>query len=483
MLKLIDTILQRFQCCFKRKDTFSWFVVIVMGMIVRTNLRGVSSIVGCLHLDSCHYESMIYFFRSTAFNLDDIKHQWLIIVQQYIQPVKIDERSILIGDHIKVGKEARYMPAVKKLHQDSENVGKSEYIFGHQFGMIGILAEGPTTQCVPLNIDLHDGIDEIKALKNDSSGQVTSETLPRENCIVKMIQMVGTYVKSTSEPVIFLLDAYFPSISSFNSVEAINQEYHSQLVTLIMRAKSNTVAFAEPQKPEKRGKGRPRIYGEKIVFKNVFKNCPEMFQTININLYGKNETVQYLCMDLLWKPIGRKVRFVLVKTGEKRMILMCSDRTLRPEQIILAYSYRFKIEISFKMLKHVIGSFGYHFWTKALPKLSRLKTKTDLSTVKKLNEKESILATTRAIEVFTFLSCMAMGILTIVSLTFPTLVWQKFSGWLRTRSSQLPSVETVRSVVQQELSWNFRNLSHYATLSKIQAYQQLESDTSEKMRA
>jgi len=87
--------------------------------------------------------------------------------------VKIDERSILIGDHIKVGKEARYMPAVKKLHQDSENVGKSEYIFGHQFGMIGILAEGPTTQCVPLNIDLHDGIDEIKALKNDSSRQVT----------------------------------------------------------------------------------------------------------------------------------------------------------------------------------------------------------------------------------------------------------------------------------------------------------------------
>jgi hypothetical protein len=76
----------------------------------------------------------------------------------------------------------------------------------------------------PLNIDLHDGIDEIKALKNDSSGQVTSETLPRENCIVKMIQMVGTYVKSTSEPVIFLLDAYFPSISSFNSVEAINCE-------------------------------------------------------------------------------------------------------------------------------------------------------------------------------------------------------------------------------------------------------------------
>jgi hypothetical protein len=78
----------------------------------------------------------------------------------------------------------------------------------------------------------------------------------------------------------------------------------------------------------------------------------------------KEQNGTVLIMDLLWKPIGRKVRFVLVKTGEKMMILMCSDFTLYPEQIILAYSYQFKIEVSFKMLKHVIGSFGYHFWTK-----------------------------------------------------------------------------------------------------------------------
>ena len=482
MLKLIDTILQRFQCCFKRKETFSWFVIIVVGMIVRTNLRGVSTIMGCLHLNSCHYESMIYFFRSAAYKLADIKHQWLFAVEQHIKPVKINEQSILIGDHIKVSKEAKYTPGVKKLHQDSENVGKSEFIYGHQFGMIGLLAEGPTTQCVPLDIELHDGIDEINALKYDSSDQVISET-PRENIIVKMIQMAGRYVNATSENIIFLLDAYFPSASSFNTVEAINQEHLSKLITLIMRAKSNTVAFKEPPKVEKRGKGRPRIYGEKIVFKNIFKYCLESFQTTNINLYGKKETVQYLCMDLLWRPIARKVRFVLVKTGDKMMILMCSDLTLHPEQIILAYSYRFKIEVSFKMLKHVIGSFGYHFWTKALPKLSRFKTKTDLSAIKNLAEKERILATTRAIEVFAFLSCIAMGIMTIISLKFPTMVWLKFPGWLRTRSSALPSVETVRSVVQQELSWNFRNLSHYATLSKIQAYQRLDFDEPEKVGA
>lgn len=76
--------------------------------------------------------------------------------------------------------------------------GKAEYIFGHQFGMIGILPEGPTTQCVPLDIDLHDGIDDINALNHDSSEQAISET-PRKNSIVRMIQMAGRYVNATSE--------------------------------------------------------------------------------------------------------------------------------------------------------------------------------------------------------------------------------------------------------------------------------------------
>lgn len=31
------------------------------------------------------------------------------------------------------------MPDVKKLHQESENSSKAEYIFGHMFGEVGVL--------------------------------------------------------------------------------------------------------------------------------------------------------------------------------------------------------------------------------------------------------------------------------------------------------------------------------------------------------
>lgn len=472
MFKLINEILHQFRICFKREETFGWFVIIIVGMLIRSDMRGISSLVGSLCLQPRCYEMMLHFFRSKAFDLKHIKFKWQSIIIKYVEPVMIDDYMVLIGDHIKVSKEARHMPGVKKLHQDSENAGKSEYIFGHQHGMLGILAKGASNQCIPLDIELHDGIDEINNLDDNSVN------MEDNNSIMKMIHMAGRFVKSKGQKAVVLLDAFFTSGDSFNAVEKINKEGGEHSITLITRAKANTVAYEEPYIPEKRGRGRPKKYGKKVVFKNVFKEINYSFETVKLNLYGKNETVKYTYMDLIWKPVGRKIRFVLVKTNEKCMILACSDLSMQPEKIINAYSYRFKIEVSFKMLKHIVGGFCYHFWTTAMPKLSRFKTNNDLSKVTEEKEREKIILTMRAIEVFSFISCITMGILTIISLNFPNLVWGRFTGWLRTRSSEVPSIETVRSVLQQDMWRNIHKVSNYATLSNIRKYQKSEDSIS-----
>ena len=106
-----------------------------------------------------------------------------------------------------------------------------------------------------------------------------------------------------------------------------------------------------------------------------------------------------------------------------------------------------------------------------MPKISRFKTNSDLSSITEDRDKKKIISTMRAIEVYTFLSCMALGILSMISLSFPGSVWDKFSDWLRTRSSQNPSVETVRSVLRQKLWRNIYNLNSHATLANIHRYQ------------
>lgn len=64
MLKLIDGILQQFRICFKREETFGWFIVIVAGMLLRTEMRGITTIIGCLGLEPNCYEAILHFFRS-----------------------------------------------------------------------------------------------------------------------------------------------------------------------------------------------------------------------------------------------------------------------------------------------------------------------------------------------------------------------------------------------------------------------------------
>lgn len=85
-------------------------------------------------------------------------------------------------------------------------------------------------------------------------------------------------------------------------------------------------------------------------------------------LYVKQAVVHYLCLDLIWKPVKKLVRFVVVESDNGSCVLMSTSLTLSPEDIIAIYALRFKIETSFAEQKNDMGCFAYHFWTTALPK-------------------------------------------------------------------------------------------------------------------
>lgn len=159
----------------------------------------------------------------------------------------------------------------------------------------------------------------------------------------------------------------------------------------------------------------------------LFETMPECFEDTTIELYGKYKTVSFLCLDLIWKPIGEKVRFVLVCDGSDRFILMCSDLTLSADDIILSYSYRFKIEVSFKVLKHLIGAFFYRFWTGVWPRIGK-RTVSDLSAAGDERSQRLIKQATEAIEGFVNFACIATGILQIVALNFHQTIWNKYLG-------------------------------------------------------
>jgi hypothetical protein len=140
MIREISRILASFRPCFTRSAAFNWFCTVVFGFIVRIDLCGVSSFVRWLGLKPDLYTAMLSFFRASSWHLATVlKHWWRIVLDRCPLP-EIDGRLLLAGDGIKISKEAEKMPAVKRLHQESNNSAKAPYIYGHHWGVIGVLA-------------------------------------------------------------------------------------------------------------------------------------------------------------------------------------------------------------------------------------------------------------------------------------------------------------------------------------------------------
>jgi hypothetical protein len=106
-----------------------------------------------------------------------------------------------------------------------------------------------------------------------------------------------------------------------------------------------------------------------------------------------------------------------------------------------------------------------------MPKLSRKITETDLSKVTDPKDKQRIVAAVKAINVFIFIGCVAMGILQMITLHYPFNGWCCFTGWLRTKRFGVTSVETVRSALQEEVLWDYGKHRKFSTLQLIHQLQ------------
>lgn len=140
MIREVSAILAGFRSCFTRTAAFNWFVAVVFGFIVRIDLCGASAFVRWLGIEPRLYTAMLSFFRATSWQLKAIMKRWWQIVLQRCPLPTIDGRLLLAGDGIKICKEAEKMPVVKRLHQESDNSGKAPNIYGHHWGVIGIMA-------------------------------------------------------------------------------------------------------------------------------------------------------------------------------------------------------------------------------------------------------------------------------------------------------------------------------------------------------
>jgi len=283
-----------------------------------------------------------------------------------------------------------------------------------------------------------------------------------------MVNLVHETAKSINEPVVAALDAYFCSKYAWFTADKAITENGERLVEIVTRAQSNTVAFKIPEPPKVKKRGAPRKYGDKVVLYGLFSDMSNFTQT-TMTLYGKSTEVSYLCLDLIWKPVKRLVRFVCVKTDRGCCVLMSTSLALTPEDIITIYALRFKIETSFDEQKNDMGCFAYHFWSTAQPKRKRWSKHTEQPSDPKLQER--IEGARHATESFVCLCTIATGILSIIAFSHSSQIWKRYPGWIKTLRSVIPTIATVRVTLAQDLLAFVERFHHVPFCSIIKSRQ------------
>jgi hypothetical protein len=441
MYQTLNTLLMDFRPLFSREASHCCFIIVILGFLLRFDFYGVSSTVRWLGLSPLAYEALLHFFHASSWQLDALMGYWLNWCVEHFDLLKINGRFICLGDGIKIPKEANKQPGVVPMRSPSNNSGKAEKFYGHHIGGVALVTgKESKVFALPALLEIHEGVTQLRRLQE---GQNAVEEKP--TVVTRMITLSQMAAMKINEPIYTVLDGLYSTGRAFILARSNLMKPGVPWVHLIVKGKKSYTAYKDESLKKE----------EKIKVWKLFEKKEKFISTLHP---ATSKPISYLVINLWWPPAAGFLRFVLVQQGKRRFVLMSTDLDLDPLTLIQIYSLRGKLEVTFGVLKNIIGGFCYRFWSASSPKLEKKKIKKKDQSKKvspvALEQKqlEKQLSKLEAIERFMNLAAIVVGILQYLAIRFTSQIWKAHhqSSWLRTYSSEIPSEEVVKRVIQAQ---------------------------------
>jgi len=450
LVREVDKWLWELRAVFRRSATFGWFVLSIWAFLLHFDGAGLTSVVRYFGLASCEYYNLLHFFHSSAWSARALCARWVELVGRRAPLLQLEGRPVYVVDGLVSAKAGRKMPGVKLLHQASEDNNKPEFVMGHFWGALSVLARvGSRLFALPLRLAIQDG------LKSSPS--------QKDTLITRMHQLVTSTATVAGTVLGDCQYACRPILAAL-----LRAGFH-----FIGRVKQSTVAFEVAPRVEKRKRGRPKKYGKKVALGELFARG-ELFQRVQAELYGERQQALLYEVVLYWQTM--LVKFVLaIDAKGRKAIFLSTNRELSAVTIAEAYGWRFKIEVSFRALVERVFAFCYRFWMKAMDKRRREAGDQHLHRAGK-HYRMQVARKVEAYERFVNMAALSLGLLQMLSLQHAEKIWARLPLWFRTLRKEVgPSEHLVRATLQAEVARISGSSDQGSLLAKILATRSKEN--------
>jgi len=267
------------------------------------------------------------------------KWSWLALARQFIRlvlaNVQCDVVHLAIDDTLTL-RASKQAPGSQIHHQHGNKPNLAQFVRGQCWVSLAMIVK--RTDKAPVALP---ALSRLIPSAGNTGKLIAANTLIRS--VYRLFQGLKVRV---------LVDSWY--MRRCFIVSMLNRGFH-----VIGQVRIDTRLYDEPP-PRKPGqRGRPRKYGEKYTPKRI----AHLRRTVvTLKLYGKEQVVRYRSKVLKARFLeGRLVRVVWCEfksdsgKWKSTCLLLSTDTTLTPEQVIESYGLRWSIESMFHQLKQAWG--------------------------------------------------------------------------------------------------------------------------------
>lgn len=264
---------------------------------------------------------------------------WLAVARQFVRlvlaNVKCDVVHLVVDDTLTL-RASKKAPGSQIHHQHGNKPHLASFVRGQCWVSLAMIARRTDKAPVALPV-----LSRLIPSAGNTGKLIAANTLIRS--VYRLFQGMKVRV---------LVDSWYMRRCFIESMQ-------QRKFDVIGQVRIDTRLYDKPPSRKQGQRGRPRKYGEKYTPKRI----AHLRRTITtLSLYGKEQAVRYRSKLLKARFLdGRLVRVVWCEfksdsgRWKSTCLLLSTDTTLTPEQVIESYGLRWSIESMFNQLKLAWG--------------------------------------------------------------------------------------------------------------------------------